>query len=117
MIITEIAGWHHSKRPDRRERAGFGAAQLVLVFVDVHAFPLVSTRHIETGCEDIPRIAYLVPSRIGWTQVACVIGARIDTIPHTSPPARCDGHSQVFVQAFGRPELSINVRELSARVA
>src|SRR2546427_467903 len=43
-VIPQIARRHHAKRPDRGQRARFGAAEFVLVLVHVDAFAIMPTR-------------------------------------------------------------------------
>ncbi len=44
VVIPQIARRHHAKRPDRGQRARFGAAEVVLVLVHVDAFAIMPTR-------------------------------------------------------------------------
>jgi hypothetical protein len=43
-VIPQIARRHHAKRPDRGQRARFGAAEFVLVLVHVDAFAIMPSR-------------------------------------------------------------------------
>src|SRR4029077_15147187 len=116
LIVAQVAGGNDAKGPDRGERPGLRAAQLVLVLVDVDALSLRAARQIETGREDVSRIAFVALARIALTQLARIIRAGIETVPHTSPPRRRDVDAKVFVQTFGRPQLPIDMRELPPRV-
>ena len=72
LVIAKIARRHNPKRPDCRQRARFGAAQSVRLFVHVHAFARRPTRQIEAGCQGVARIEIL--------GLAAVVGVRLSRV-------------------------------------
>jgi hypothetical protein len=56
-VIAQIGGRHDPKRPNRRQRAGFGPPQRVLgVSVVDDVFPIEPAREIEIAHEHVARV-------------------------------------------------------------
>jgi hypothetical protein len=56
-LVAQVAGRHHPKRPDGRERARFGTAQRVLAIAAVvDDFSIAAARKIQVSHEDVTRI-------------------------------------------------------------
>jgi hypothetical protein len=57
VVVAQVPGGHHPKRPDRRQRSGFGPAKRVGTFACiVDELPLAPARQIEMARKNVAGI-------------------------------------------------------------